>query len=316
MAHLVETMAYLNAEPWHGLGNQLPAQQPIEVWQQAAGMDWNINEAPVMYSVAADNGLHFRASPDNKVLFRSDSHAALSVVSNRYKVVQPKEILEFYRNLVSAGGFELETAGVLKGGRKLWALARTNQQSMLSGGDQVKAYLLLATSCDGTLCTQAFFTSVRVVCNNTLQLALDSSSGVVKVPHSTTFDPALVKQELGLGLSAWESFTRSIKKLAARPVSETEAKAYLASVLGDVDQPFEDQPRPVKTVYELFAGRGIGAGMASSKGTAWGLLNAVTEHVDHGRPARSQDNRLDSAWFGNGAVIKAKAFERSLALAA
>lgn len=69
-------------------------------------------------------------------------------------------MLEFYRDLVNAGGFELETAGVLKGGKKLWALAKTGQETLLKGCDQVKAYLLLATSCDGTLCTTAQFTSV------------------------------------------------------------------------------------------------------------------------------------------------------------
>jgi phage/plasmid-like protein (TIGR03299 family) len=313
MAHLIETMAYRQEKPWHGLGSQLPAGQSIETWQQAAGMNWSIKESDVLYST---NGLHLRTNPDSKVLFRSDTYAPLSVVSKRYKVVQPKEILEFYRSLVAAGGFELETAGVLKGGKKLWALAKTDQQTVLKGSDKVKAYLLLATSCDGTLCTQAFFTSVRVVCNNTLQLAVDGASGVVKVPHSTTFDPAVVKQQLGLGLSSWDTFTKSIKELASRPVSEAEARAYLVGVLGDAEVPFEKQPKPVRTSYELFSGRGMGADMASANGTAWGLLNAVTEHVDQHRQARSPDNRLDSAWFGTGAALKAQAFEQAMKLAA
>lgn len=316
MSHQVETMAYVQQTPWHGLGSELPPGQSIEAWQTAAGMNWSIKETPVMYSVGAESELHFRTSPENKVLYRSDSHAPLSVVSNRYKVVQPKEILEFYRSLVSAGGFELETAGVLKGGRKLWALAKTSQQTVLKGNDQVKAYLLLATSCDGTLCTQAFFTSVRVVCNNTLQLALNDTSGSVKVPHSTTFDPKAVKEALGLGLSSWEAFSRSIKDLANRPVGEAEAKAYLANVLGDTAADDDKPLKPVRTVLELFSGAGRGAELQSAEGTAWGLLNAVTEFVDHSRPARSQDNRLNSAWFGAGATLKAKAFEEAMKLTA
>ena len=139
MAHLIESMAYRQEKPWHGLGSQLPAGQSIETWQQAAGMDWSINESDVLYSADATNGLHLRTNPDSKVLFRSDTFAPLSVVSKRYKVVQPNEILEFYRSLVSAGGFELETAGVLKGGKKLWALAKTDQQTVLKGGDKLKA---------------------------------------------------------------------------------------------------------------------------------------------------------------------------------
>ena len=203
MAHEIQTMAYVDAVPWHGLGNKLTPNQPIEVWQNEAGMDWRINETEVLYSVSGGDGLHLKSNPDNKVLFRSDTHSPLSVVSKRYKVVQPHDVLEFYRDLVSVGGFELETAGVLKGGKKLWALAKTGQETLLRGNDRVKAYLLLATSCDGSLCTTAQFTSVRVVCNNTLQLAVGDSGGAVKVPHSTEFDPQQVKQTLGLGLSSW-----------------------------------------------------------------------------------------------------------------
>jgi phage/plasmid-like protein (TIGR03299 family) len=316
MAHEVETMAFRNATPWHGLGEKLPSGQSIEAWQQAAGLNWDIIETPVMYATPSEGGFTFKTNNESKVLFRSDNMAALSVVSNRYKPVQPEQVLEFYRDLVEVGGFELETAGVLKGGKKLWALAKTNQSTMLKGKDEVKAYLLLATSCDGTLCTQAFFTSVRVVCNNTLRMAVDGSSDVVKVPHSTTFDPVAVKQQLGLGLSQWDQFQRSIKLLASRPVSEAEAKAYLVEVLGDANNPFELQPKPVKTAMELFSGQGMGAGMSSAKGTAWGLLNAVTELTDHKRAARSPDTRLDSAWFGLGAQIKATAFEEALKLAA
>ncbi len=314
MSHLVESMAYAAETPWHGLGNKLPAKQSIEAWQTAAGLNWSIKETPVMYSIGSEAELRFRCSQDNKVLFRSDTHAPLSVVSKRYKAVQPKEVLEFFKSLVAANEFELETAGALKGGKKLWALAKTNQQTVLKGNDTVKAYLLLATSCDGTLCTSAFFTSIRVVCANTLQLALGNSSGVVKVPHSTKFDPKAVKESLGLGLSAWDTFSASMKALANRPVSKVEARAYLETVLGDE---FEDEGkthRPLQTIYELFSGKGLGADMQSAHNTSWGLLNAVTEHVDRHARARSQDNRLNSAWFGQGAALKAKAFEEAMLL--
>ena len=318
MAHEVENIAYINNTPWHGLGHRLPPNQPIEVWQKAAGMDWTIKETEVLYSVSEGVGLHVKSSPDNKVLFRSDTQAPLSVVSKRYQVVQPKEVLEFYRDLVSVGGFELETAGVLKGGKKLWALAKTGQETMLKGGDKVKAYLLLATSCDGTLATTAQFTSVRVVCNNTLQMAVGESKGAVKVPHSTTFDPILVKQSLGLGVTAWDQFMDSIKVLSERKVHRIEAMNYLVDVLGNPAIPLAEQPnqKALQTVHALFSGGGKGADMASASGTAWGLLNAVTDYVDHQRRARNHDYRLDSAWFGMGAAIKQKAFESALALAA
>ncbi len=163
--HLVQTMAYVGTEPWHGLGNRLAPKQPLETWAQAAGMNWRIEEAEVRFVASGNRNLgSIHAFPEQKVLYRSDTKVPLSVVSSRYQVVQPEEILEFYRDLTEIGGFQLETAGVLKEGRKLWALARTGQSGSLKGKDQVNGYLLLATACDGTLATTAQFTSVRVVC--------------------------------------------------------------------------------------------------------------------------------------------------------
>lgn len=313
-------MAFVGNVPWHGLGNQLPENQPIEVWQQAAGMDWEIKQTDVLFNAAHDNGsmLNLRSNKDATVLYRSDTYEPLSVVSKRYKVVQPIEILKFYSELVSVSGFELETAGVLRGGKKLWALARTGQETILAGGDKVKAYLLLATSCDGSLATTAQFTSVRVVCNNTLQMAVGDSKGAIRVPHSTTFDPVAVKRSLGLGMTSWDTFMTSIKEMSQRPVNKFEVMSYLVNVLGDPDVPLQDQPnqKAIKSVYDLYSGSGKGSQLQAANGTVWGLLNGVTEYVDHERRARSQDYRLDSAWFGQGAQIKQKAYDRALLLAA
>ena len=237
------------------------------------------------------------------------------MVSQRYNVVQPHEVLHFYQDLVEAGGFELETAGSLKGGRKLWALAKTGQDLMLKGGDLVKSYLLLATSCDGTLCTTAQFTSVRVVCNNTLQVAVGNQSAAIKVPHSTQFDAAAVKQALGLGVSQWDHFGQHAKALSQRPVAPQEALRFFSDLLA---QPLDEESivltRPVQRLHELYQGAGMGAELASSRNTAWGLVNAVTEYVDHHRRTRSQDHRLDSAWFGQGAQLKSRALAQATTL--
>ena len=232
MAHEISSMAFTGETPWHGLGNQLTEQQPLHVWLKEAGMDWSIQQSDVLFN-ADSAALNIRSHSDAKVLYRSDSLEPLSVVSNRYKVVQPKDVLHFYKDLVSAGGFELETAGVLKGGRKLWALAKTGQEARIKGNDRIKAYLLLATSCDGTLCTTAQFTSVRVVCNNTLQLATRDSNGAVKVPHSTQFDPRQVKEALGIGFASWESFMTNLKQLSQRTVSPQEADSFIRTVLNE-----------------------------------------------------------------------------------
>ena len=319
MAHLVETMAYVAETPWHGLGNKLGEKQSIEVWQQQSGMNFDIKEAPVRFMTESIGNLGAIMSfPEQKVLYRSDCNVPLSVVSNRYKVVQPKEILEFYRDLSEISGFELETAGVLKQGRKVWALAKTGQSCTFKGNDTVNGYLLLATACDGTLATTAQFTSIRVVCNNTLAVALTNGTGAVKVPHSTSFDPDAVKKKLGISVVAWDSFMYRMKTLAERKVKSQEAFNYFLRVFTDQRNSTTGltNERAMTKAMSLYEGQGRGAELASSKATAFGLLNAVTEFVDHERRARSTDHRLDSAWFGQGAALKQKAWEQALIMIA
>ncbi len=344
MAHLVETMAFVGDTPWHGLGNPLSPNQPIEVWAQQAGMDWRIESSNVSYMAKNERGQNILMPyEEQRVLYRSDTHAPLSVVSQRFQEVQPKEILEFYRDLTEQSGFELETAGVLKGGRKFWALARTGQSAALKRKDISNGYILLATACDGTLATTAQFTSIRVVCNNTLAIALkgqNSNAGVVKVPHSTKFDAEKIKQQLGISVRAWDEHMYEMKQLSQRKVTQTEAAAYFDAVFNNTTMSIAEQddniiqfyrdvatqaqanskekPEPnaksMSKAMEMFNGQGRGASLSSAKDTAYGLLCSMTEFIDHERRAMSIDHRLDSAWFGAGGVIKQRGLEQALKL--
>ncbi|WP_404228499.1 DUF932 domain-containing protein [Acinetobacter venetianus] len=352
MAHLVETMAFTGQTPWHGLGNQLTPNQPIEVWAQQAGMDWRIESSDVSYMAKNQRGQNIILPfEEQRVLYRSDTHAPLSVVSQRFQEVQPKDILEFYRDLTEQSGFELETAGVLKGGKKFWALAKTGQTSALKGKDVSNGYILLATACDGTLATTAQFTSIRVVCNNTLAIALkaqnagSNNTGVVKVPHSTRFDAEKVKQQLGISVRAWDEHMYEMKQLSQRKVTQQEAAAYFDAVFNNsnlsvadqedsiiqyyrnaampnqtnsskVDNKTEPNGRAMSKVMTMFNGHGRGAELSSAKDTAYGLLCSITEFVDHERRAMSTDHRLDSAWFGAGAAIKQRGLEQALRMVA
>ena len=337
MAHSVETMAYTGLTPWHGLGEVLPPKQPIEVWVKAAGMDWQIKESPVHFAIDAPSHVSmFGSSPEQKVLYRSDTNTALSVVSNRYQVVQPMEVLEFYRDLTEQAGFELETAGVLKGGRKFWALARTGKSTVLKGNDVVNGYVLLATSCDGSLATVAMPTTVRVVCNNTLSIAVNGAEQAVKVSHRSNFDADAVKRRLGIAVSQWDQFMYEMKILSERKVNVKEANRYFETLLSSSSadaapvmkskshlkllnaqtESVMPNERAYKKLQAMYGGQGRGAELTAAKDTAWGLLCAVTEFVDHERQARSTENRLDSAWFGNGGQMKQKALEQALQLVA
>ena len=342
MAHQIEKMAYVGETPWHGLGNQLTQNQSIEVWAKQAGMDWRIESSDVSYMAQNERGQSIiMPYEEQRVLYRSDTHAPLSVVSQRYQEVQPMEILEFYRDLTEQSGFELETAGVLKGGKKFWALARTGQSTALKGKDVSNGYILLATACDGTLATTAQFTNIRVVCNNTLAIALrgqSSSAGVVKVPHSTKFDADKVKQQLGISVRAWDEHMYEMKQLSQRKVTQGEAAAFFDAVFNNTSMSVADQeeniiqfyrniatPTPAKEksepngramtkVMDMFNGQGRGAELSSAKDTAYGLLCSITEFADHERRAMSTDHRLDSAWFGAGAALKQRGLEQALRL--
>ena len=342
MAHQLEQMAYVGETPWHGLGNQLTQNQPIEVWAQQAGMDWRIETSDVSYMAKNERGQSIiMPYEEQRVLYRSDTHAPLSVVSQRYQEVQPMEILEFYRDLTEQSGFELETAGILKGGKKFWALARTGQSTALKGKDVSHGYILLATACDGSLATTAQFTNIRVVCNNTLAIALrgqSGSAGVVKVPHSTKFDADKVKQQLGVSVRAWDEHMYEMKQLSQRKVTQGEAATFFDAVFNNTSMSVTDQeeniiqfyrnvanPNPTKEKSEpngramskamiMFNGQGRGATLSSAKDTAYGLLCSITEFADHERRAMSTDHRLDSAWFGAGANLKQRGLEQALTM--
>lgn len=316
-------MAYVGDKPWHGLGQHLREGAPIDEWRIAAGMNFELVPCAMSYHDAAKDEVIGYAH--RNVIVRSDTREALSCVSNEFKLVQPAEILDFYKELVEAGGYKLHTAGVLKRGRKFWALAKLDEECRIMGQDKVESYLLLATACDGTLATRGMYTSVRVVCNNTLGFAVAAADGSesrnhVRVPHSRKFDAQAVKKELGLAAASFAVFEEQATTLAKRKVKPKEALQWLVDVFGKADKPIEEQLERdagvMKSVLRLYEGDAKGSNLRSANGTAWGLLNAATEYCDHHARCQSPDARLDRAWFGDGALIKRKAMNAALALAA
>jgi len=300
---------YDGQQPWNPLEVTLSQNESIEAWIKQSGMDWEISESPVHFKPYGIDD--FQAYEDKKILYRSDNKMPLSVVGLNYKVVQPREVLEFYRDLTEVSGYKLETAGIIKGGKKIWALARSPQEAILKGNDRVKSYLLLATACDGTLATTATPTSIRVICSNTLAIAINGSASAIKVPHRTQFDAQAVKKQLGVAVSQWDNFMYQMKHLSERKVKNQESLDFFDQVFNADSEPSEQKrnERAIKVAQSLFEGKGKGALLESSQNTAWGLLNAITEYVDHEKRARNRDYRLDSAWFGHGANIKQKALQ-------
>lgn len=312
-------MAYVGETPWHGLGQNLDPNATLEDWTKAAGFDWQVKRGAINFEVRdeEDNPVRIETVPKRWALYRSDTGAALSVMSSNYQITQPRDVMEFFRDLIETGGFRMETAGMLRGGSTYWALARVADRFDVGGGDTVDPYLLLATSCDGTLSNCAQFTTVRTVCQNTLSAAVNNKTGQIRIPHSTKFDPLRIKAELGLVEGTWEKFRKNAREMSKRKVSREEATKFFLGVLyPDQEEVDLEANRPMLALVTKIYLEGVGQQVKTAEGTAWGLLNAITRFADHERAAQSRDTRLQSAWFGAGARMKRLALDKALELVA
>lgn len=293
-------IAFVGELPWHRLGQKLEPDQSLEVWSKAAGLDWQAERSPVIYSAAGQ----LRQDDSSSVLYRSDTMAPLGIVGNRYKAVQPAEVLEFFAELSEKFHFQLETAGSLFGGKKIWALANTKLASSIGSHDDVGLYMLLATSFDGTLSTQARLTTVRVVCNNTLELATGDVGEVARVWHSSTFDANAVRDQLNVE-GRWLDFTATAERMKTVEVSTAEVTDFLAKL-------YSVDPDASKLVWERFIGRMqkaiFSAPGADGSNSLWNVLNAVTFDVDHQGRQRNDDSRMNVTTFGLGNALKRKAY--------
>lgn len=311
---------------WHGLQNILAEGAPLEEWAVAAGMNHKILRATVRYATShsadAQNPANYRKMDDKVVLFRGDSGNAMGVVSDSYKVVQPREVLEFFRDLVASQGFKMATAGCLFDGRKYWALAETGDATFIKDArDIFKSYLLLSSSCDGSSATEARFTDIRVVCNNTMSMALRDKANA-KVSHKSVFSPEAVRADLGiLAAEAFSDRIQSLRALADKPLTFDDLVKLTCELVAPGSTATEEgikkagEIRAAKMIGDMALHNTIiGGEYAGTKGTAYGWLQAVTEYVDHKVRARSSDNRQSSAWFGPGAALKTRALELATTL--
>ena len=323
MAHEIDfslgraAIAYTGEVPWHGYGEPMNDDVSLDEWRVQAGLDWEVEPRQVLYCPQPTvNPLRQAILPRRKILVRSDNSQPLSVVSDRYKVVQPKQVIEFFESVIKENGFKMSTAGSLRDGKRVWAMADCGKDFYVNG-DKVGAHLLLATSYDGTFATTAQFTSIRVVCNNTLGFSLErgGEGGIVRIPHTQDFKQWDIKNQLGFNVS-WIAFRDNVMNLASHKVTKREALDYFLTVMGVTEEEAADgkQLSNVKKLISLYES-GPGAKLPSAQDTLWGALNAVTFLADHCRAAANTGNRFDSASFGGGAALKRKAFKLAVDIA-
>jgi len=319
MAHEIDfttgtaAMAYTGETPWHELGFKLPETASIEEWRRAARLEWEALTAELQWQAPDGQTMTY---PGRFVLYRSDYHTPLAIVSRHYKPVQPAEVLEFFRDLVTdIGGFTMETAGALQGGKKVWALARAPKAAVIGKHDIVARYLLLATSYDLSMPTTVQQTSVRVVCMNTLRASLANRTN--RTIHMREFNPITAKRELGLDRD-WNEFISAMDSLAAvGPLDDTFVEEFYKTNLfteQDKARPYYSEAGANRLVNRLMAiyHEGPGAELDTAKRTMFGVLNAITRYYDFESRNRSRDNRLNSAWFGRGSDKKDRILQAAL----
>ena len=313
MSHEIEKVngkyeiAYAGQTPWHGLGQNLTPDADIETWRVEAGLNWSAIESPVFFQGKRSELINF---PKRTAIIRDDINHPLGLVTNRYKIHQPNEILDFFKTLVETAGFSLEVAGAINKGRRIWALANVNKSACVLGDDEIKAYLLLSTSFDGTKATTAQFTSVRTVCKNTLNMAdNEQTKSRVSITHGSKFDASRIRNRLGIIVDGFDGMMDSFKRMAETPISTYFADEMLSKLFPATVQKGDlKTSRSYNRVMELYNGEAIGSNLPSANGTKWGLLNAVTQYIDYER-GHNIDTRLANAWFGQGERLKSEALQ-------
>lgn len=326
MAHEIDTVSLGRASyastqrEWHFGGTQhailLPGA-PVEEWQKAAGMEYKVQRGVIRYAterLTPDAGIHnLKTIEDKLVLFRSDTGAPLGVVSDSYKVVQPREVLEFFREWAQANAVTIESAGVLFGGKRYFATAKLSEGIYVDGRggkDKIVPYALLSTSADGSLATEGRITTVRVVCNNTMRLAMGTHSAF-RVTHRTKFVASECQSIIESAHEEFGAFMQTSRKLASIKVSNKMAEEMTALLFTTAtrDADAARDSAGFTRMMSLFNGLGKGSTLETARETAFGWLNAATEYVDHHVRARSDENRTAAALWGPGADLKQRALD-------
>jgi phage/plasmid-like protein (TIGR03299 family) len=323
MAHQIEKnqitgldeIAWVGEKPWHGLGQELEQSASIEDWVEAAQMGWEIEGSPVTYKTQ-DGAKNFTGQ---QVLYRNDTYRPIGIVGDNFKVVQPREILEFFRDLTEIHDMKLSVAGCLFGGKRFWATAETGRASEIIPGDEVRGQLLLMTGSDGGLATSAKFVSTRVVCNNTLQIAMNESGArEARRTHRVEFDPKDIKIELGLLDASWSKYIDEMKSLTMVKMNDDKAYEFFKKLLFkfNSNKTDEDITRSHKNgIDDLMYRLRNGLGADSGRGTAWNVLNAVTEKYTHGSARRDSNRQFVNSLYGHDAAMKTMASKALLELA-
>lgn len=314
MAHMIEVVdgfahiAYAGETPWHGLGVKVPADLSPEQMLQAARLDWEVNKIPAFAEVGGK-----QVPVGRSALVRSSDNKILDVISDDWVPCQNQDAFEFFNDFVAAGDMDMHTAGSLKDGKIVWALAKVKESFELFSGDQVDSYLLFTNPHQYGQSIDVRFTPIRVVCNNTLTLSLNQKANqMVKVSHRNEFNGDQVKEMLGVAKEKLATYKEMAAYLGSKRYTDESLTDYFKRVFPlTTDNKDKELSRNAKIALDVMEQQ---PGARFAEGSWWQAFNAVTFMTDH-LVGRSADTRLQSAWFGYNKTLKTKALESAVEFA-
>jgi len=324
MAHNLATtsdkpaMMYKGDAPWHRLGTKLDKPPTAHEAIQAAGLNYQVD----LVRVATLAG---QPVDQRRATVRDDTKAVLGIVGNSYVPVQNHQAFGFLDAVVAEGNLRYHTAGALGKGERIWLLAELPHQIRVRQSDEtVDKFLLLTNSHDGSSALRVYFTPIRVVCQNTLNLAETKSRGQgVSIRHKGNLHAKIKEAQRVLGLAHcfYDDAESKINFLAEHYPSKPQIEDYFKRLYPDPPNGDNSRTNNIRQELMRLFEEGIGHNQSAVRDTTWAAYNAVTEWVDHHRSTRSKSpvdsasKRLNSAWFGSGARLKARAWELALDIA-
>jgi phage/plasmid-like protein (TIGR03299 family) len=272
-----------------------------------ARLDWSVQKTPMYLPTG-------RVVPNHYAMVRSDSGATLGVVGNRYQPIQNASGLDLFDVAASHGLIEYGNAGMFKGGAIVWLQAKLPEPIVIAG-QEVAKYLLLANSHDGSGTLRVLLTPIRIICRNTLAMALRADAGMT-IRHTASADAKMQTAQRAIEAAggAYAQFEDVAQTLYRRSMTSAGVRGYVDALL---PAPIDSEPsaRLEGTRAKIIDLFDSGDGHYAIRGTAWAAYNAVAQYTDHARATRgSDDNRLESAWLGSGAALKRRALDLALSL--
>jgi len=333
MVAAVESMAFVGATPWHGLGTAVTEEAAMydhKLFIEKAGLNWDAEKRQLARKVndawVPADAWEVVRSTDGKVL--------ANMVGERYTILQNQEAFGWFQPWLDQKEAALHTGGALFEGSRIWALAKLNRDPMeIAAGDVVEKYILLSHSHDGSLAVRCGFTPIRVVCWNTLSMAHSAdASKLIRLKHSKNIHTNLenLRDVMNLMNAEFEATAEQYRLLVNKSINQNDLRKYVKRVFkvdaedsaiwtaGERSKELKEvvserQKNILEEVIELCEA-GKGNNLPSVRGTYWSAYNGVTEYLSYVN-GRNEDNRLNSLWFGQNNTMNKLALSAAVEMA-